>query len=106
MLFLAQPMVVVDEFAVMRDDVGFALAADAAAAEIGRIDASGLDRLEQALLLVDTDRPAADGQRHVERRSGLGSGKMLEMDGLRRPAKACCAVAHPADHAGRTADVE
>ena len=48
-------MVVVQEFAVAGDDVGLALAADAAAAEIGRIDAGRLDGFEQALLLADAD---------------------------------------------------
>ena len=90
----------------MRDDVGLALAADAAAAEIGRVDAGRLDRLQQALLLVDADGLAADGQRHVERRAGLGCCEMLEMHGLGRPAQCSGAVAHPVDHAGRAADIE
>ena len=81
-LFLRQPVVVVQERAVAGDDVGLALAADAAAAEIGRIDAGRLDRLEQALLLADADLLAADGERHVEGQAGLRRGEMLEMHGL------------------------
>ncbi len=56
-LFLAQPMVVVEELAVACEmTLRLALAADAAAAEIGRIDAGRLDRFEQALLFADADR--------------------------------------------------
>src|SRR6478609_6955928 len=72
MVFLAQPVVVVDELAVVRDDVGLALATDAAAAEIGRIDAGRLDGFEQALLFIDADGLAADRERHVEGQAGLG----------------------------------
>ena len=79
MVFLAQPVIVVDELAVIGDDVGLALAADAATAEIGRIDAGGFDGFQQALLLADAYGLAADGKRHVEGQTGLRCGEMMAL---------------------------
>src|SRR6187200_1787351 len=106
MLFFREPVVVVQEFAVGRDDVGLALAADAAAAEIGRIDAGRFDGFEQALLLADAYLLAADGKRDVEGQAWLRRRKMLVMRVLRRPAGFGGGAAHPVDHWGGAADVE
>ena len=79
-------MVVVDQFSLKAQHVGFALPADAAAAQVGGADAYRLDGLEQAPPGGHVHRQIGTRQVDVEGVADRGRGELLVVNVAIGPA--------------------
>ncbi len=92
--------------AIAGDDIGFALAASAAAAEERRIDACRFHRFENALVRMHLDGLFRFLQHGAERLAGRRRQEALGMQVLFGPAQLPRLGQHAIDHAFGAADIE
>ncbi len=99
-------MIGVEDAAVAFEHLRFALAADTAPAEIGRIETHRLDRFQHRLVRADMDGLVGLREADIVRGTARRREKALEMQVLVRPAEIARRPEHPFDHGRRSADVE